>query len=286
MNFYGFAWIACVCYAAETLIGKVITKRAISNPWLFNFIFTAFVALITIPIALWNGAGWPAHWSMVVLGSICYAAAFTCFIQALNYLDVSVLTPMYNIRAALAVLLGAVFLGELLLPYQYGLIAAILVFGVVVTLDERLSVKSFFTKGIAFALADMLALALWGLFVKKSVAQIGYWDTNLWIVILGQIWLLITTPLFWKDVPKVKAAQYGGALVVAVAAAAGDLAANKAYAQNVSISATIISVPLSLIIAIAASFFAPKLLEKHTLKVYAIRLAAAAVMLLAALKLG
>jgi hypothetical protein len=41
-----------------------------------------------------------------------------------------------------------------------------------------------------------------------------------------------------------------------------------------------------MILAFLFSVFAPKLLEKHTMKVYAVRFAAAAVMIAAALKLS
>ena len=59
-----------------------------------------------------------------------------------------------------------------------------------------------------------------------------------------------------------------------------------ALRQNISISMTIISLPVSMLFAILFSVFAPKLLEKHTMKVYAIRLIAAGIMVAAALGLS
>ena len=60
----------------------------------------------------------------------------------------------------------------------------------------------------------------------------------------------------------------------------------KAFGENISISMTIISLPLAMIMTMALSVVAPKLLEKHTAKVYAIRLSAAAAMFVAALGLS
>ena len=66
----------------------------------------------------------------------------------------------------------------------------------------------------------------------------------------------------------------------------GMFAANRAFAVNVGISSAIMTVPLSMIFAVLFSVFAPKLLEKHTMKVYALRFAAAAIMIFAALRLS
>jgi hypothetical protein len=66
----------------------------------------------------------------------------------------------------------------------------------------------------------------------------------------------------------------------------GILTSNKSYTDNVTISSAIISLPMSMIMAFLFSIFAPNLLEKHTLKVYAIRFTAAAIMIISALKLS
>ena len=74
--------------------------------------------------------------------------------------------------------------------------------------------------------------------------------------------------------------------MMSLALAFGTLAANKAYAVNVSISSVITALPISMIMVFVLSIFAPKLLEKHPVKVYAVRFAAAAVMFLASLGLS
>jgi ABC-type Na+ efflux pump permease subunit len=73
---------------------------------------------------------------------------------------------------------------------------------------------------------------------------------------------------------------------MSLAGTTGMLAANAAYAGNVGIASTVISLPFSMVIAFALSIFVPKLLEKHTMKIYAIRFSAAAVMIFSALKLS
>lgn len=275
-----------MAYALETIIGKLVAKHSIANPWVFNFVWNFFIVLFILPLALYFGAGLPAHLGNIFWASLFYALAGVFFILALYKLDISVLTPLYSVKTAIAVLLAALFLGEILTGGQYTLIGLILIFSVFVSLDENWSLKSFLTPGIGFALADMMALALLAVFIKKAIAENGFWDTTLWVALLGQVWLVFTIPLLKKDLPTTKLQQYGATMLMAVAGVVGTLAANKAYAQNVSISTAITSLPLSMLLIFVLSFFAPKLLEKHTLTVYAVRFVSAAIMIAAALKLG
>jgi len=122
-------------------------------------------------------------------------------------------------------------------------------------------------------------------FIKKAASDTSYWDTALWVGVLGQIWLLPTIYLFRKELAHVRASQYTTTALIGVAGVIGTLAAVKAYAANVSISSAIIALPFSLLIAFLFSVFAPELLEQHTLKVYAVRFISAIVMIAAALNL-
>lgn len=112
----------------------------------------------------------------------------------------------------------------------------------------------------------------------------GYWEVTMWGNILTMVPLILTIPLFRKEVPSVPAKSYVGASVFTLLAFFGLLAANVAYKENISITNVIIAVPLSMILAFGFSVFAPKLLEKHTMKIYTIRFAAAAIMFAAAIK--
>jgi hypothetical protein len=98
--------------------------------------------------------------------------------------------------------------------------------------------------------------------------------------------LLATAPLFLKELRRVAKNQVMAVSGAAFVSTVGGLASIRAYAENVSISTAIISLPFSMMIAVTLAIFAPNLLEKHSRKVYAIRLSATAVMFLAALKLS
>lgn len=285
-SFIVFAWIASITYGLAVIIGKLTSKYSIPNPWLFNFLHVLFALLFMIPPSLVNHAGFPNNWTNILLAAIFIALGFSLYTLALYKLDVSVLGPLFNFRTAFAVLLAVFLVNEVLDLRQYFLVGIIFTAGLFVSIDEKMSLRSFFSWPIAIGLLDMLVIALVGIFIKKAMAQNGYWEVTLWSNILAQILLLATLPLFIKDLLKISKLQTAALVILAFIDAVATLAANKAYAANVGISATIISLPFSLIMAATLSFFAPKILEHHTLKVYAIRFTAAAVMITAALRLS
>jgi drug/metabolite transporter (DMT)-like permease len=285
MSVYFFAWIASILYGLEALLAKIVSKHSMANPWLFNFVWHFFILVGTAILALWFGVGIPSHWEYIVLASLSYVLAGTFYVLALYELDISVLSPLFSIRTALAVLAGAIFLGEILTPVQYILIFVIFVGGIFVSLDEKFSLKSFFNKKVGLVILSIIFLVALAVFVKKAVAATNFWDTSLWITLLGQAWLIATIPLFRKDLLKITAKQYGAVITIGTVGTLGTLAANAAYAKNVSIAAVIISLPLSMIVAFLASRLAPNLLEHHSLKIYAVRFVAATVMIVAALNL-
>lgn len=286
MPFYVFAWIASVMYGVEVIIGKLTSKHAIKNPWLFNFFWALFVLLFSIPFALNGGVGIPKDWSSLLVASVFYTLAGIFYVLPLYTLDVSVWSPMFSLRTPMSVLFSAWLLGEILTRYQYILIGLIFIAGIFVTLDEKLKLRSFFRWPVAYALTQMVILALMGVYINKAIVANGYWIVTLWMGIVAQISYLATVSLFYKDLRSIKLSQIGALAAMSVAGLVGTLTANKAYETNVSISAAIIGLPFSMIFAFLFSIFAPKLLEKHTMKIYTIRFAAAAVMFWAALRLS
>jgi drug/metabolite transporter (DMT)-like permease len=280
-----FAWIASITYGIEAITSKLASKHVIQNPWLFNFLWTLFILIFTIPIALWNGVGLPPSWGNIIISGFFYGIGSALYVLALYKLDVTVIAPLFSIRTAMAVLAGTIFLGEILTATQYLLTAAIAVFGVFVSMDERFSLRSFFNRNTFIALLAMLTLVAWSAFFKQAVAETSYWDATLWVAIVAQIWLIPTIPLFVKGTQIVTSKQYSVLAGIAVFGTIGTLAVNKAFAISVSITSTIISIPVSMAIAFLFSVFAPQLLEKHTLKVYAVRFISAAIMIVAASQL-
>jgi drug/metabolite transporter (DMT)-like permease len=286
MSFITFAWIASIVFGLEVVIGKLASKYAITNPWMFNFAWSVFYFSSILPFALANGVGLPTHWGNVLWASLFSTLFGFLYIWAMFKLDVSIISPLFNFRTAFAAILGVLLLGEVLTSMQWGLIGTIFVAGMLVSLDERLKIKSFFQWPIAVIIGSMMILALMSIYMNKAFAENGYWEVTLWTLILTSVFTLPTVPLFLKDIRRTHVREYAGVAVMGLFGAMGTIAANLAYKENVSITSAIISIPFSMIFAFFLSRITPKLLEKHTLGVYVIRFTAAAVMIGAALKLS
>ncbi len=285
LPFYVFAWICSIFYGLASIVGKLTSKHSIRNPWLFNFFLGLFILIFTIPVALYFGAGIPAKWPSVIAAGFFAALAQTFFVLALYGLDVSVITPLFNFRNVFAALLGVLLLGEALSGYQVGLIAFIFLAGFFVSIDERFSWRSFFSRSIFIGLLCMLFGALMAMFVKIAVAENGFWTASLWMGIILQVLFLTTWPKFHREAKEIGSRQMGVLVAMSLLSVVGDLAAEKAYSLNVSLSAVIISAPISMFLAFLFAYFAPELLEKHTFKVYLVRFVAAVAMIAAALQL-
>lgn len=239
----------------------------------------------TIPLAVHYGASMPRFSWNLILAGLFTAVGGILYIICLYRMDISVLSPLYNFRTWFSVMLGVVFLHEVLSGWQYILIAVMFIAGIFSVLDESWNLKSFFTKNVGLAMIQMFILALMALFINKSVHELGFWTATLWITVIAQAILIFTVPLFWRDIFKINYKQAAVCFLVAVAGTFATIAANKAYQSNISLTSVILSVPLSMVVAYALSVFAPKLLEKHTHKVYLVRFAAAALMIIGAIQL-
>lgn len=286
MSYILFAWIASIFYGLETIIGKLTSKYSLTNPLLFNFAWSLFVLIFTTPIAVYNGINFPSSWTNLILASLFSALAGIFYVLAVYALDVSVLSPLFNFRTVFSVILGSLFLNEVLSFQQYFWVVLIFIAGFFVSLDEKYSIKNFFKRGVAIALIEMFLLSLMSVFIKNTVANIGYWSSTFWIALISQVFLLPTILFFKNDLLKSKLNQYFGTVLIAIIGTFGTLASIKATSANVSISTVIISLPISMIMAFILSIVKPKLLEKHSLNIYAIRFASAAIMLFGALKLS
>ncbi len=285
MPFEIYAWIATLSSGLVAVSQKLTSKHSIKNPWLLNFFFTLFILLFLLPLGLINHVGFPREWQNIFFSAFFDEMFWILFIISLYKLDVSVITPLFNFRSIFSVFLGIFFLGEVLRLQQVLLIILIIGCGFFVAIDEKFKLTSFFKPVIALILTAMLALALNGFFINKAAVHNTFWQITVWEVVFSQLLLLFTVPLFMKDLKKVKFDQYAILLAIALLEVFYKLSANKAFSSNLVVTAVIISLPASMIIAFLFSVFAPTLLEKHSLKVYLIRFAAAALMIFASFHL-
>jgi drug/metabolite transporter (DMT)-like permease len=285
MNYIFFAWVASIVFGLEVIIGKFTSKHTIANPWLFNFIWSLFIIILILPFALANHVGIPEFTVNLLWVGLTYAIANIFYIIALQLMDVTAMGPLFNFRSVFSVILGVIMLGEAINNWQMILIGIIFIAGILVNIDEKMKLKAFVSPGILAVMVFMTALAFMGIYTNRAITESGFWETSLWSMIIAQVIMLFTAPLFWKDLLLTPIRKYSGLFLMSIASAGGTLAANQAYSANVGITSTIMSLPFSMIFTIIISVINPKLLESHTVKIYVLRIFAAVVMLFAALEL-
>jgi len=134
-------------------------------------------------------------------------------------------------------------------------------------------------------IATMLFLAINNAFINISLKSNSLWANNLWIAIFNTLFLIPTLPLFSKDLKKLDFTHVLPIGAMGIFSTITEFSANVAYKANIGISSLIMNTPFSMMLALLFSIFAPKLLEKHTYKVYAIRFSAAVVMIYCAMQL-
>lgn len=286
MPFYIFAWIASFLFGLETLVGKLTSKYAIKNPWLYNFGWSLLVLIFTIPFALISGVSWPSAWLNIIIMGFFYSLSYIFYALTLYQMDISAFTPLFNLRAGITLILSALLLGEVLSLEQYLLILLMMAAGMIISLAAKFHWRALINRGMIYMLLDIFALSLWGIYTKKAILETGYWECTLWGSIICQIFLLPTLTLCYKEITKINIKQLGACSLVALMGTVGTLASFKSTAVNVSITSAILSIPFSMIIVAIVSIIKPGFLEKNPPKVYAIRFVAAAIMIWAALQLS
>lgn len=285
MSYVTFAWLATFIYGVETIIIKLSSKYAIKNPWLFNILWNLLFVVFMIPVYATHPIEIPKVWSSLLIASILSAICCVLFMITTFKLDVSVLSPLYNVKTGLVVLFAWFLLGEKITLYQSFLVCIIIVMGFLVTIDEKFSFRSFFRKDILVAMGFMILLALYVVFLKKTMVDIGFWNATVWTAVLTLIFLIPTYPKFAKDIKTLTKKQMIPVVLVTGTSTAAYIISNRAYEGNVGITSVIMTFPVSMILAFVMSLIWPTLMEKHLPKIYALRFLAAGVMFWCAIQL-
>lgn len=281
-----FAWIASITYGLYAITAKLIGKYQFKNSYQFSFFITLFSGILMSLVSYAYGGRLAASWFYIILAAAFLAIGNALYLATLKVLDVSVMSPLFNIRVAITVILGILILGESFTTKSAYLIALIFVAGFFATMDEKFSFKSFFTRNISLGLLFMLVLSIQSLFVNRAIDQTSYWTATLWMSLLAVAFSFVFLyPRFKNDLRTTKPKEYLGVATLALVGSIGDLAAYKAFEGNVGLSSVIISLPISMVLAFILSLVKPGLMEKHTLKVYLVRFIAAGVMIWGALQL-
>ena len=286
MSYVGFAWLTTIVYGFGAVVAKIATKHHIDNPWLYNALWITLTVLCIVPLAIANHVGLPQDWGSMAWLGVANAVSSVMFILAFYAVDLTVLAPLSNVRTPFVALLGVLWFGEPLSLFQWVLISLVFVAGVAINIDEHMHIRSFWNKQTALAFLWIPTSVWFQTMIKYASQSNGYWEVALWSNVLGLLFLLSTIPLFYRDAVKTPLSRYHTTILSIILWTAGLLFSMKALGENVSVTTAIMSLPLSMVFTVALSVIWPKLLEKHTAKVYAIRAVSASIMFAAALMLS
>jgi len=203
MSYVIFVWLASVLFGLVVIGSKITAKHAIQNPWLFNFLWSISVLGFTIVAAVANGVGLPVSWGSIAIVSIFSSIVWILFVIVLYKLDSSVISPLFNLRTPITVVLSSIFLGEVLTSKQYGLIVIITLSGLLVAYNERLRLRAFFQLAVAICIVTIFLSSLSALFMKPAITINGYWEATLWTTVMTQVFLLATVTKFRGDLGSV-----------------------------------------------------------------------------------
>lgn len=269
-----FSFIAAISFALAGVFNKFVSKHEIDNKdsmmtyfmlasFLFSFILFPFVSKSILSLSAFQP---------LIVSTITFLIGYYLFFTAIFQIDVSVFASLFQLQAACVALLAFLFLGERFPLQNYLWILLIILGAVMVSLDERMNVKSFFTRGVLLIIVMQFFHAVSNLFVGFTLKEITFLQVLFWEnLVIGALlipFVLVAKPRLSYPLKSI--------LTLSIATFIGSVGAVflfRAFQENLTISSSIalMSSPIVLGITILASQFRPELLEHHSLKVYLVR---------------
>jgi drug/metabolite transporter (DMT)-like permease len=280
--------VSAICFSFSQILNKLMSKHSIDNKnsmMGYFMLATATFAIFLLPFIPLTIPPLP------VLGTLAAAVAlfligYYLFFSGIFHADASSFAPLFQMQAGLVGLLAFLFLGERFPLQNYAWMVLIILGAILVSFNEKMTVKSFLNKGILLILLMQVFHATSNLligFVLKSMSpiQLLFWeDISVGIVFL--CFYLLKKPKM-NYAPKQIAPMFLSTYIVGV----GIIALFQAFSQNLTVSSVIglLSAPIVFVITIIASHFSPTFLEHHPPKVYLVRGIGLLIILLAAYKI-
>lgn len=271
-----FSLIAATGFAVAGIVNKLASKYAITERWslLFWYYFTFIPFALLIPLTV--SIVVPATiglWLLIFGYSVCFLLGNICFFTAVFKTDASVFSPFFQLQAAFLALLAFIFLDERFPVSNYLWMGVILVGAVLVAIDERMSLKSFFSKAILLILAMQFFHAGSNLFAGLVLRFTDFWNLTWWSTVVSTILVVLFISAVNGLRVRVSIKQLRPMFMVNALSFVAALSLFRAFQENVTISGvlSLLTGPITFLIVVALSRRKPEFLEHHSAKVYAIR---------------
>ncbi len=283
MNLYLLAALSSgLFFALNGLAYKAANKHAFTDPLrllTIIYLLQLLISLSVFPLAeIYFVPGQETNFVLFVLS---FFAASVLVGLSLPGLDASVFMPLFNLQLVFTSVFAFLLLGERFPPVSYLLMGLIVLGGVLISFDESSSLRlgkellPFVAGLILYGLSDSLG--------GRLIGSFGAINLRFWMGLGLALLSLILIPFF-----KVREKMAMNKLLFPfLTAFFGFLALvflTTGFNYSVALSQALarLSGGYTLVIILILARFFPKFLEKHSLKVYAVRLVGCLVMVTSA----
>lgn len=284
-----FSLIAATGFALSSLVNKFTSKHTISDNWalLVYLALTSSPFILLVPL-LFPVSFPPANaWPFILLYGFVFFVGNIFFTMAVYRLDASTFAPFFQLQSAFIAILAYLFLSERFPSTQYLFIAIMLVGAILVSLDERMQLKSFFRFAIFLIIGQQLFHAFSNLFAGFALKSINSFTFLFWGDMTALAFTLLLIPFIGRERLRVSFTQIKPLFLSGFFAVAGATSLFTAFQTNVTVAAalSLLTSPIVLGLSFLASTFKPDLLEHHTRRVYFVRAIGVALILFGALRI-
>ncbi len=288
-NYILLSFIAAVAFALAGVFSKYTSQHAIKERWPLLFYYYVTFSPFAILIPFITKIQIPTDsWLTLFLYSFFFFLGNICFFTVIFKIDASVFAPFNQLQVAFIAIFAFLFLGERFPIINYFWIGLILIGAVLVSLDERMTLKTFFQRTTPFIILAQFFFAVSNLYAGFALKKMDFWNLTFWSSIISAVIVLIIVPFFAKFKLRTSFNQLKPLFVVSFFSFIGANSLFAAFQTNLTISSTIslLTAPIVLLISIILSKFKPEFIEHHSSKVYLIRIIAVAIILFGALKIS
>lgn len=288
MSYIFLSLFAAVAFALANLIQKFTSKHAIGNFWVLGFYLYATTIPFVLIIPLLFDIKMPtvSIWPFIILYAAAHFADRFFFAAAIYRLDASSFTPFFQLQSAFIALFAYLFLSENFSPIQYVFIALMVIGAILVSFNEQLRLRAFFTLATVLIVTQQFLHAASNIFAGFAVRAIDAFSFLFWgeLVIFAFSFLLIPVLRSKLLLPK---SQLKPLFLAGFFSIAGALALFTAFQTNVTISSALalLTSPIVFVLTFFSSIFKPNLLEHHPPRVYLVRAIGVGLVLIGALNL-
>lgn len=284
-----FATLAAFAFSFSSLINKFTSKHKISNHWVLLFYYyIALVPFLFLIPAFFKVSFPNSGWLYIFLYASAFFTGNIFFTKAIYQIDASTFAPFYQLQSAFVAILAFVFLSERFPTSNYIFISLMLVGSILVSLDEKMTIKSYFRLAILLIISQQFLHAFANLFAGFALKSMNSFTFIFWGDLIAASFALLLIPFVGLQKLRVSFNQIKPLFLSGFFSIVGATSLFTAFLTNLTISSalSLLTSPIVLVLTILASIFKPNLLERHTKKVYLIRTLGVVLILIAAIKLS